>query len=602
MKTITLLTGQVSEIVSVAPGTRITSSGNGSIEWTPGSLSDAKNSATWTTWAKGSSAGYMDSSRQMCIRAVATDSMTVTISEGEADKVGVYAYWEEDVPVLSTDSNGNTVLTGAADAKFSISSKSVGSRAIFIGTSITGQGFDANYYNAAGWFVPMNVSLNWPITTLIDAAVSGQNTTDMVTNWNTAVAAYYDDFDIAFIEIGPNDANGPTVSSATTVSNIETMTNTLLGKGKTVVILTPTPATTHTLPAELAHMSYVTAWLKDFAESKENVFIADAGRAFVDPDDGYANTTMSADGTHPSYPGAAVIGKKVASVLPLTRPISRASSFRRDHKEYANNPFFNGAYATGTRGFGAGTGVTGSGPESVTVGTIGTGTFSSIAVSKGTSLDDNRSSLIITAAGASANWACVAVRIGSTDTGIVGSTQRGRHDQNWAAATTYTVGDYARHSTITDGIFCCVAVVAGNTGASGGTQPTPTAYGEIITDNGVIWMWQKLPAVGDVMFAEGECSITGLTGGIAPRFGFMVQRAAGETFADGRCPYFDISGASGNPPTTWPLSGRYVTPEITLVSPGAGILVRHVWVEWRFYFTTGGGATIEIPYSSLRMV
>ena len=245
----------------------------------------------------------------------------------------------------------------------------------------------------------------------------------------------------------------------------------------------------------------------------------------------------------------------------------------------------------------------GHGPKSVAVGTLGVAPFSSIAISKGSSLDDNSSSLIITAAGASADWACIVVRVGSNQgTDIVGTTQRGRHDQNWVASTTYTVGDWARHSTITDGIFCCVAVVSGNTGVSGGTQPTPTAYGQIITDGGVIWMWQKLPAVGDVVFAESEYSITGLTGGIAPKFWMMMQRAGGETFAEASSPYFDISGSSGNPPATWPLSGRVITPEVTLASPGAGINLRHVWAEWRFYFTSGGGATIEIPYVSVRMV
>lgn len=515
------------------------------------------------------------------------------------------------VPRLSTDANGNTTgLVGANGASLKISSKSIGSRAIFIGTSVTNQGFGATYYDAKGWFVPMNIALGWPFTTLIDAAVSGQSTSDMLANWDTTVANNYDNFDVAFIEIGPNDANGPTVASATTITNVETMTNTLLGQGKTVVLLTPTTATSpsataHTTQAELDHMSAVAAWVKDFAENKENVFVADAGRVFSEPDDGYPNSTMASDGCHPSYPGAAVIGKEVARVVPLTRPVSRATSIRRDHKEYGNNPFFNGAYASGTRGYQAGTGVTGSGPESVAVGV--TGTFTSVTVSKGSSLDDNSSSLIITVVGATSNWDAVNVRIGSNNGALTGTTQRGRHDQNWAAATTYTVGDYARHSTITDGILCCVAVVAGDTGASGGTQPTPTAgaYGEIITDNGVIWMWQKLPAVGDVFYAESEYSITGLTGGIAPKFGFTVTRdgSAGDLFGSGQAPYFDISGASGNPPTTWPLSGRVMTPEVTLVTPPNGaIAVRHVWMDWNFYFTAGGAATIEIPYASLRIV
>jgi len=510
----------------------------------------------------------------------------------------------ENVVITRVDATTGAISLAAGDGEHKIS-KSVGSRAIFIGTSITNQGFGTGVYDASGWFVPMNITLGWPFTTLIDAATSGQTTSYHLANWDTLVSPYYDDFDVAFIEIGPNDSNGPTVASATTITNVSTMIGYLLGQGKTVVVLTPTPATSHTAQAELDHISDVTDWLKGYVETLENVFVAEAGRVFVDPDDGYPNTTMSADGTHPSYPGSAVIGKEVARVVPMTRAISRASSFRRDHREYSNNPFFNGAYASGVRGYLGGTGVTGSGPESVTVGTIGVGTFSSIAVSKGSSLDNNSSPIILTVAGASADWACVALRIGSTDSGvIVGSVQRGRHDLAWAATTSYTVGDYAKHSTITDGILCCVAVAAGDAGTSGGTQPTPTAgaYGEIITDGGLFWMWQKMPAVGDVMFAESEYSITGLTGGIAPKYGFMVQRASGETFANGQCPSFDISGGSGNPPTTWPLSGRVVTPEVTLVSPGGGINVRHVWSEWRFYFTSGGGATITIPYSSLRLV
>lgn len=42
-QTITLAAGQVSQIISVSPGTRITSSGNGYISWVAGSLVDAKN-------------------------------------------------------------------------------------------------------------------------------------------------------------------------------------------------------------------------------------------------------------------------------------------------------------------------------------------------------------------------------------------------------------------------------------------------------------------------------------------------------------------------------------------------------------------------------
>jgi len=115
-KTITLSAGQVSQIVSVSPGTRITSSGNGSISWVAGEIVDAQNgSGTWATWAKGSTAGYMDTVRQMCIRATATGSMTVTLDEGVLDKYPENVYFDTEL-VSSQTINGATVLVGAGGA------------------------------------------------------------------------------------------------------------------------------------------------------------------------------------------------------------------------------------------------------------------------------------------------------------------------------------------------------------------------------------------------------------------------------------------------------------------------------------------------------
>lgn len=113
MKTLNLINKQVSEVVFVSPGSRITSSGNGYIEWTPGTETDARNAPTWKTWAKGSAAGYMDTVHPMCIRATATGAMTVTVGEDEADKYGAGAYFEEDTPSFATDASGNvTGLVG----------------------------------------------------------------------------------------------------------------------------------------------------------------------------------------------------------------------------------------------------------------------------------------------------------------------------------------------------------------------------------------------------------------------------------------------------------------------------------------------------------
>ena len=109
MQTITLTAGQISQIVEVGPGTRITSSGNGNIEWVAGALADAKNgSGTWANWPKGSSAGNVDTVRRMCIRATATGAMTVTLDESKQDDMPDGAYW--DSQVVTTQTNATTGL------------------------------------------------------------------------------------------------------------------------------------------------------------------------------------------------------------------------------------------------------------------------------------------------------------------------------------------------------------------------------------------------------------------------------------------------------------------------------------------------------------
>lgn len=113
-QTITLTANQISQIISVSPGTRITSSGNGYISWVAGSLVDAKNgSGTWAEWAKGSSAGYMDAVRQMCIRATATGNMTVTLDEGRADKYPENVYFDTELASVQTNADGSVSLVGA---------------------------------------------------------------------------------------------------------------------------------------------------------------------------------------------------------------------------------------------------------------------------------------------------------------------------------------------------------------------------------------------------------------------------------------------------------------------------------------------------------
>src|SRR5512139_3056222 len=107
MTTLTLRAGEISQIVEIGKGTRVTSSGNGTIEFYPGALADAKNGGTFQVWPKGTSAGSVDAVRGMCIRATATGAMTVTLEEGRNDLGADGAYWDSEYATFSTDASGN---------------------------------------------------------------------------------------------------------------------------------------------------------------------------------------------------------------------------------------------------------------------------------------------------------------------------------------------------------------------------------------------------------------------------------------------------------------------------------------------------------------
>jgi hypothetical protein len=97
MTQVTLAAGQISEPVEVGPGTRVTSTGSGRVEWTASTLVDVRNGvATWAPWPKGSTAGYADTLRRVVIRFVAIGAFTVRWDEGRRDEGPEGIYWQED--------------------------------------------------------------------------------------------------------------------------------------------------------------------------------------------------------------------------------------------------------------------------------------------------------------------------------------------------------------------------------------------------------------------------------------------------------------------------------------------------------------------------
>ena len=90
-------TGQISEPQECGPGTRITTTGSGYVEWTSGTLADVRNGvATWQRWPGGSAGDYCDTLRRLVFRGVASGSdFVVTWDEGKADPGPEGVYWQE---------------------------------------------------------------------------------------------------------------------------------------------------------------------------------------------------------------------------------------------------------------------------------------------------------------------------------------------------------------------------------------------------------------------------------------------------------------------------------------------------------------------------
>lgn len=89
--------GQISEPQECGPGTRVTTTGSGYVEWTSGTLADVRNGvATWQRWPGGSAGDYCDTLRRLVFRGVASGSgFVVTWDEGKADPGPEGVYWQE---------------------------------------------------------------------------------------------------------------------------------------------------------------------------------------------------------------------------------------------------------------------------------------------------------------------------------------------------------------------------------------------------------------------------------------------------------------------------------------------------------------------------
>jgi len=491
-------------------------------------------------------------------------------------------------------------------------------RVLALGTSITNKWGDSGAAGATrstsadSYLFWMQVALMGQVDTIINKAVSGNNTTQMLARYATDVAANYASFDTLIFEPGPNDYGQ--VAYATIISNISTIVSSAISAGKQVILLVPTPSGSYT-SATFATWQEVRKWMYDtynaYSYTNTQVILIDVSTPMADPLTGYplsvayAPTSVEAIHVHPSMTGAQMMGRKIADSLPVTKKIElQRAAGQRDYYELLPNPKLQGNNASASRNFYAGAGVTVTGgADHCTIG-ISAGTFSSVTIAPvtpdGTSVANTSAGSRLTIVAAGSDRSVVSMRIGSSDSNPIFPTQYGRWDSNFVTSTGYKFGDHARLTASPLGVLTCISE-----GTSAASTPTaPTNYGETVTSGTTTWLWQRLPAVGDVVIAEVEYEIESVTGGVGLETSVSLSRAVGsETFVLGYAGAFDVSAALVNGlPNLWmPRKGVIKSLPLTLQSAGGGVNLRHVFVQLRLMFPSGGGCTIRIDRVSLRL-
>lgn len=390
-QTITLSANQVSQIISVAPGTRITSSGNGSISWVAGALADAQNgSGTWVEWAKGSSAGYMDAVRQMCIRATATGNMTVTLDEGRADEYPENIYFDTEMASYQTYASGNVTGLVGPDGDFvtwrlqypqkTVTTMIVGGHSMAENHSAAGiyPLFDRGYSGrgAGAWACHLSKGA---LALIRNAGVAGESTTAYLARQQADILSQPGDCVLNMI--GTNDFGTATpVDFATTKSNLEAIWRGQLNAGKIPIQCTVTAVDVGAFTSYEARQHEIpklNEWIFAFARANPWLIVADTYGATIDPSStAYKMLGVATDdGLHKSTAGGYLEGIAVWNALKpmLMARTGRVSSNADSRLVYAGsnqmipNPMLLGTAGVATPGAGT---ITGTVPDQWTVNNI----------------------------------------------------------------------------------------------------------------------------------------------------------------------------------------------------------------------------------------
>ncbi|ADL00712.1 SGNH/GDSL hydrolase family protein [Brevundimonas subvibrioides] len=447
---------------------------------------------------------------------------------------------------------------------------------------------------AQGFFEVANSLLGHPFNIAANLGVAGESAEQIAMRLSAALAYKAD---VVCLLAGQNQSTdagtGQPTLATVTAATVIAMCEAHKANGSVVVLSTVFLRTSGSeTDAEITRKSTINRLLKQYVATTRGVYLVDLAFALTDPATGYMYADASADTLHMNARGAMIAGRCYADVLAKIAPppvIYPATA--RDWTNYSANPTMNGDNASGTNGFAfpAASGISGTGPDACQIIRRNTATVVASKVARtGSWRRDSKARMEITAA---ANYDAGYFYFG----GIGNTLSAGRYDLTWNASATRVLGERRLPTTPNGFIYLCV-----KPGTSSNTEPTwPTTEGGTVVDGGTaIWLCQKMPAAGDVFFAEADLEFSALTAGKG-----MGALLILELYTTTLQPQY---ATALNFPTngTYGVGSDFAPPLLHLKTPDLVIPtltepVRYLHASVRVFLEAGGSVTVDISRAAI---
>ncbi len=448
---------------------------------------------------------------------------------------------------------------------------------------------DGTAYLSNGALTIANALMGWPFKNVYDFGVDGDKSTGFITRWQAVL-----DKDPGWVWVGfpINDVIFDDVPLADTLTNINFIYETFRLYGCSLVLNLGGPISafsTDTSGAKKQRYFAIRKAIEKYAAENDNVYLVDSAYTLTDPqfNGGYALAGVTSDGIHDNYVGAykkALLIK--AAIGQAVKAKQYKSTSAQAFHQHVMNPIGQGDKSSGTDGYVAGTGITGTGPTCWQVAQVGTGTAVGSRSSNARPYDAPApfsQKYVVTSVAANDG---VKISYGSTANG------NARLDVAWAVNTGYGIGA-RRIPTVANGYYY-TAIVSGTSAAS---EPAwPTVEGATIVDSGVKWLCRKLPTAGEKWYAEVEFSITAVTNGAAAQVALETYDAAG-TLKDAVYGHKIDTGIG----FAFPAATRDMVVRTPVMTISSGYNIRYIFPSLTVLGDTANG-TVTVEIHRINMV